>query len=347
MGVAFSPDGHTLACAAWDGSVTLLRRELTALAAQAEPERPPSQDRHFPLKGQAKQPDGLTLIGRQPGHCVRFEAEGLRLTLPAGVAGERSNTGVRLEVPARGDFEVSVSYEILAEPAPADTGQKPTKLALMVLLERADWTVAALARRVSAKAGPQFTAWTIRDNHLNSGSRQTKYREFPAEAKVGRLRIVRSGEEFSFHVAEGPGAEFSLLHQIPAGEEDLASVELVGSTGGPRAALDVRFTDLRVRTGAAVGAPAEASAEAPVARKKAWLGALLLGLIPALVALVVLYRRRRSDPPAVAAGAAPASVPFACPGCGKRLKAPAQRAGATVRCPGCGAAVAVPGPRRD
>ncbi len=101
------------------------------------------------------------------------------------------------------------------------------------------------------------------------------------------------GTELSFYAADGPAAELTLLHQVPSGSEDLRHVEIGGSTGGPQAALDVRFTDLRVRAGAAPEEEPETPA-ATLGVRRSWLRtvALLAGVVT-LAGLLAAYRRRR------------------------------------------------------
>jgi len=353
LGLAFSPDGNTLAIAGWDRTVKLWKRELFA-AAEAEPEpepkAKPSPERYLPLKGKPEDRDDLELIGPNANRCVRFEAAGLRITLPAGYPGERPNTGVRIPMPTEGDFEAEVSYEILTEPEQADAGQKPTKLMLQAVLDRADWTVAVLTRRVTSDMGLQFTTWTRRSNYEGTGKPQTKHREFAAQAKVGRLRLVRTGPDISFQIADGPGADFvPKPDQLHVGEEDLQSIELVGSTGGPKAKLDVRFTDLRVRTGKAVTPPA---APAAPPRRSTWILLPILAVFLSALALgaLLLLRRRRPDQAEQQAtdlaeadkSTATAPVAFRCSGCDKGIKVRVELAGKKIKCPGCGQVVRVP-----
>jgi hypothetical protein len=166
------------------------------------------------------------------------------------------------------------------------------------------------------------------------------------------LRLVRSGPDVTFSVAEGAGAEFNLLHQCPFGEEDLESIDLVGSTGGPRAALDVRFTDLRVTF--PHPAPAASAAPATTAPRSPWKIVLALAIVVSLAVLGGWLVRRQVRRAGVgrkvadaAAGAdrpaaAPAPLAFKCPRCGKGLRARAELAGKKFKCPGCGQPVGVP-----
>src|SRR5205085_710524 len=95
----------------------------------------PQADPHFELTG----PDAED--------CVRLEPAGLRLALPTGHPGKRVGTGMVTTFPVRGDFEVTVGFEILKEPEPANTGLG-TGVFLGVDLDTAEYTRATLTRGV-------------------------------------------------------------------------------------------------------------------------------------------------------------------------------------------------------
>jgi len=348
---------------------TLAMAIFYGLAAVDEPEiKENTRELHLPLRGIPEDREGWELIGPNAKECVQYEPEGLRITLPAGFPKERPGTGLRIPMPAHGDFEVTIHYEILAEPDQASVGPLPTKLIFQAQLKRKDWAAAAIARRVHSDKGIQFTTWTVRDNHDNSGIRQMKARQHTARAKVGRLRIVRTGTEAAFYAAEGPEGDFILLPPPRyMGEEDLKSIELVGSTGAPKATVDIRFTDLRVRTSVAPNPP-KASVEAleapeapeaprPPPRRHLWilLSLLTVGLLVVPLGIWLGLRRGRWEQPQQQATDidsdthaptdAMAPLAFRCPGCGKPLKARAALAGKKIKCPGCGKAVRAPGAR--
>ena len=47
----------------------------------------------------------------------------MRITLPTGVAKERPLTGLSTGIQIKGDFEITMAYEVLHEPEPAGAGQ--------------------------------------------------------------------------------------------------------------------------------------------------------------------------------------------------------------------------------
>jgi hypothetical protein len=180
------------------------------------------------------------------------------------------------------------------------------------------------------------------------------YRQAPAAAPTGRLRLVRGGATLGFYTIDGPGDEFTFLHSYDFGTGDLKNVRVLGSTGGPGVLFDVRVTDISIRAEGLPKAPSAAVAaappRAPESARSGWLGAVLALLalsVAAVVSLGAWYyaRARRRPAPAreVAAPAAARAIVFKCCGCGKRLRARPDQAGTSPKCPQCGTAVVVPG----
>jgi hypothetical protein len=265
---------------------------------------------------------------------------------------------VNIPTTVRGDFEITVSFEILQEPGRADVGAQPTRFTLDAVLDRPGKlpgsNVATLSRRVDKSAGTQFYTWRRLWNE-DGGVHEEKGNGFPTRARSGRLRLVRSGSEVSFLVAEGSVTEFTFLHKYSLGTDDLKSIHLLGSTGSSTAALDVRVTDLRVRADSLPNRP-DPGVAAPKALGKGWLTAgLALALVLAAGAGAGLWlgqRHRRGLAKLARITSVPdrplsfkLSVPplsFACGECGKDLKVKPELAGKKIKCPQCGQAVAVP-----
>src|SRR5688572_4900369 len=108
---------------------------LALAAAQDEPraDKEANPRLHLPLTGTAEDLSAATRIGPNAEKCVRFEAAGVRITLPAGFAAERPQTGLSVPVSLQGDFTITVGFDILQEPQGAAAGKRGTKLMLSAL----------------------------------------------------------------------------------------------------------------------------------------------------------------------------------------------------------------------
>jgi hypothetical protein len=233
------------------------------------------------------------VVGLDPERNVRFEAEGLRITLPAGHPEVAPETGLQVRQEVRGDFEVTVRFEVLQEPLPADTGFG-TRLTLGVRTQAGD---TATLSRMLRKEGTLDYATFATPPKEGPEKGKGRIRFWPAAAKAGMLRLVRSGAEISYYASEGEGGAFRLLHSYPLVTDDVEAVQLVGTTGGERAALGVRFSDLRIRAESLPGLPAgPAAAEGGAPVLRGWLlatGAVVLAILVVALGVWVLARRVR------------------------------------------------------
>jgi serine/threonine protein kinase len=324
---------------------------------QPEAPRDLAQQYRLSLTDPSEDRRGLEFVGPDAEDCVRFEPKGLRITLPAGYDGppgwhgERPDTGLVIPVIVKGDFEITVRFEILKEPDPPDAGFPQTRLSLDVAVDRARNSVAALSRRVEKWGGSEFLTWvSLWDEE--AGKHQQRFKGFPTQAKTGRLRLARTGSVVTYSVSEGDQADFTPLLQYTFSDEDLEDVRILGSTGGPKAVLDARVWDLRVRAASlSQTTPEEGSLPRLGLRGKAWLtlaAGSFLGLA-VVVGVWLAVRRNRGAAQDADLEECPqtepdvsASVAFSCPGCDRQLKARAELAAKKVKCPQCGKAVRVP-----
>lgn len=278
-----------------------------AVAAARPPEKIPTkeyaQNYLQSFRTKAAEVPGWTISGPDAEACVRFEPEGLRISLPSGWAGERPTTGIKSGIRVKGDFEITAAYEVLEEPAPADAGSPHTRLSLEAILDtpRAETPkcdMATINRGVSAR-GPLFVTW-MRFWDPAAGRSVSTGKDVPAAAASGRLRLMRSGADLYFLTSTGVGAELELRAKYRFGTEDLARLQITGATGGARASLDARVTDLMIRADEISGAPAAATAgasdvTAPTQARSGWILGLLVVLTLAILGCVTFYRSRAAS----------------------------------------------------
>ncbi len=297
--VLSAPEKRTRAWrrAAWCGGVLLLLLALGTAAqflgggAGPNPRKEYAQHLHQSFRGGAESIlPGEGGFGPDAEQCMRRGPDGLSLNLPAGHPGVRPNTGLATELVVKGDFEIVVDFEIVREPTPAMAGKFETRFTLDLALDRPGLNAASLSRTVDGR-GIQFVTWSALQPEV-PGEIQRSRHFFPAEGKAGRLRVVRSGAELFYFGSGGSAQEPTYLWKDTIGKDDLRTIRLVGSTGGPGVDLEVRVHDLRV----SADALPQVQGASPKGRR--WLsvaGFLVLG--SGLAALGVWLAARRSRRP--------------------------------------------------
>jgi LSD1 subclass zinc finger protein len=310
---------------------------------------------HSSLKGYPDDLPGLHLVGPDADACVRFEPTGLRISLPPRPGDGHPPTGVSTGIVVRGDFEITIRFDILRESVPKNAGGFGTRLSLMIEQKTTDLIIVKVSRGMSPNGESQFIAWSS----LWQGGPKPQYRQkvIPTPAATGRLRLARTGSVLSGWVAEEASSEFTLLQQHPLSEEDCTDLAIIANTGSPDSTLEARVTDLEVRAESLPGLPAGRAAAPKAAGKGWWAGGLALGVgttVASLLGLWVCVRRGRRagrtmpapapDPQAGRVAATPA-LSVACPGCRKTLKVKGELAGKRVKCPHCHTLALVPRPQ--
>src|SRR5882724_9458195 len=216
---------------------------------------------HHSFKGNAGKREGFEFFGANAKHHVRFDPDGLRITLPMGVEEKRPTAGVATDIGVTGDFEITVAFEVLDEPAPEGGPDKQTRFTVDIVLDKVGLNAASLSRTVYGK-GVEYVTWSGLQAEA-SAKPQTKMHYLPARGKSGSLRLVRTRSSLSYYASQEAGENFTLLQQHPFGTEDLKTVRLVGTTGAANAALDVRVTDLRIRAEALSNLPPAPEVQTP------------------------------------------------------------------------------------
>src|SRR5436309_12619625 len=82
----------------------------TGPAAAQEPKAEYAKEYYQAFKGPPANAQDFKVFGPDNEQCVKFEPEGLRITLPAGHPGTRPSTGVATAFGMKGDFEVTIGF---------------------------------------------------------------------------------------------------------------------------------------------------------------------------------------------------------------------------------------------
>jgi RNA polymerase sigma factor (sigma-70 family) len=285
--------------------------------------------------------DAFEFTGPDANDCVKYESEGLRITLPIGYPGRRFTTGVAYNLAVKGDFEITVTFEILREPSPSDTGQG-TSVGFGIDLNTRFYNRATFSRGM--REGPQYFTWFQLSDENTGKPVRDELRPFAATAKTGRLRMVRTGNVLSYYVAEGTSQDFVYLRHHPFSDTDVRTIRIGGGTGGPQASLDSRVVDVRVR---ADWLPEVGASGGPMSHHRGLWALLIIAVAVCLcgaLAVWLFYQKGRfrqkqeeGDP-----AKATSVIPCHCGNCGRNLKVRAHFVGKKIKCPQCGSPVQVP-----
>jgi hypothetical protein len=227
---------------------------------------------------------------RRIGVGARWEPEGARITLPAGM-GVQPAAGVAPDIKLQGDFEITGAYEVLSADRP-DTGYG-VGVSLYAAIDPKTNDAVSLARRVMRDGAAKFVS-----NRMTpaNGKLKDQVKTLPSAAPAGKMRIQRIGAQVRFSVAEGDNQEFTPMDEVKFGTADVQFVQFSGNAGNSASGLDLRLLDLTVRAERFLGGdqPPVAAAEA---RSRGWLAAGL-GIVLVLTSSLALWlalRRRRVE----------------------------------------------------
>jgi S1-C subfamily serine protease len=193
---------------------------------------------HLDFRTTDYSPDTMLQAGLEE---ILRDEKGLLIRFPTG-EGNRQDTGLSTVFSIRGNFEATVSFEVLKadQPNAGDGvgaimdgwidphGNNTVSLARRLLPNGKMAFVVDRAQRVQGK-------WT---HHLKS---------HPATATAGKLRMEREGALLRCRVSEGKNAEFVTVAEIDIGRADMNGIKVGGSTGRSESGLDLRLVDLTVR----------------------------------------------------------------------------------------------------
>jgi Protein of unknown function (DUF1583) len=190
----------------------------------------PYDPQHFRTTGNARR-------------AIRVEPQGLRITLPAD-AGPKPATGLVWRSGVRGDFEITLAFEILRADKPA-TGNG-AGVSIWITMASSTKEAATIGRLVRPSGERVF--FSHRASTPAGGKRQHHGgKPLTTEALSGKLRLVRKGTTLSYLAAEGEGSVFRELYQTELGAADLETVRFAADSGGSPTAVDVRLKAVNIR----------------------------------------------------------------------------------------------------
>jgi serine/threonine-protein kinase len=301
------------------------------------------------FRGKKLDEQALRITSDAHRELMTGEAEGLRIAIPPEKQG-RGGVGLEYVSHIEGDCEITASYELLNLDNPVQgwaagasiwfMTATPTQEAVMIgNLCRPDGHF-LLCQRMTKDAQGKRIHKTLDPFELTT-------------LKAGKLRLVRRGTTVSYQVADQDKAEFRELHKVELGTEDITHVKFCAESGRSGTPVVVRFRDVEIRT---LQHPlADVQQERTELRTVSRIVLLVLlgvGLVAgvAIIGRLALRRGVKSLAKPSAAGESPArsepvpSIAFACPTCGKNLRARKALSGKKVKCPKCGQPALVPDP---
>lgn len=213
------------------------------------------------------------------GKYVKAEDAGLRLSLPPR-SGVKKPVGIQFRFQLRGDFHISVAYELLKTDQPQPGSNHGLTAYLMVDSPTKDGITFGCTHQEKERA-----VYGLR--HMiadEKGKRRLKeFQSFPAEAKnlTGMLRLVRTGSLLTVSVADGNTSNFRDLSHLNIGTEPVTVLRIAADPGNAAAGVDARVLDVRVRAQELTkpGTPAPGGG-------RRW---ILWGLVGAIAILVIAF----------------------------------------------------------
>jgi hypothetical protein len=219
----------------------------------------------------------FTRYGHDPGRAVAREPQGLRFRLPAakGVV----QTGVYSRFQLAGDFDVTVTYELIDAPPPKEGYGVTCGLAVDT---DGSGGSAAVTRgfRIKEANGYFVEQGKVADGGITWEPVQTV--PCATKTKTGKLGLKREKKELVCLYAEPPSWEFFELCRIPFSEGPVRKIRIFADTGGSPTPLDARISDIKIQ--------AEALAKREEPGSWGWLLALA-ALVVFGAAAFLIYRR--------------------------------------------------------
>jgi Protein of unknown function (DUF1583) len=198
-------------------------------------------------------PKELHVVGKPDNDFIKEEPEGFRITWPKTRIHAFGGVGCRTSFSIKGDFEITGTFEILQADEPPKGISFGVGASLRVQQADPAPEGATIARVVRA-GGKQILVW---DRVPDKGGKNAGG-VHPCKDNLVRLRLKRTGTTLHYLWAPGlAGDNFQEIHAYKNfGDSDIVAARMNVLTGREPCNVDVRFIDLRVRSGGLVAADA-------------------------------------------------------------------------------------------
>lgn len=186
--------------------------------------------------------DNTNLISLSPGafRLMLPRKEGLQMLLPAGK--KLPTIAISPAFRVRGDFEITASFEFRSPRTPKEGyGCGPT----LYLGTHDPAETAALLGRLSRTEKKQVYSTNV--SRTSDDKRENQVSLFDASAYRGRLRLVRTGKQLQFLVADSIDGPFRELRSAEFTDADIEMVRLSAQQSDAATPVDVVWSDLAIR----------------------------------------------------------------------------------------------------
>jgi hypothetical protein len=199
--------------------------------------------------------------GTRPAASISREAYGVRFRVSPQARGA-GEIGLYSYFALAGDFEVEVSYELIA---PLRKGGREASFGVVVDTEGPDGSL-ALARGHSSSDGSGYVVTRAWPSHTGKRSETNHH---PTQSRRGRLCLQRQGADVLCLVADGPRDPFHEIGRVAFTDGTVRKVRFFADPAGT-AVVDGRLAAIRVRA-------EEITGGIPAREASRWVGWWLVG----------------------------------------------------------------------
>lgn len=175
--------------------------------------------------------------GPDASRAIKAEPPGLRISLGAD-HGKKPAVGLVARFGVRGDFEITLAYELLRVEKP--TGGNGAGVSVWITMVSPTKEAATIAR-VTRPGGEQVFISHRASTPVGGPREHHGGKPLPTDSLSGKLRLVRKGPTLIYFVASGDSRTFQELYQFELGTADLDTVRFAADNGGSPTTVDVRL----------------------------------------------------------------------------------------------------------